>query len=78
MMLFQGAIGKYIMIAGIVLFALGFIVYLLEKGNFPLFRLPGDIHIKKENFSFHFPIVSGLLISLVLSLLLYLLSRFFR
>lgn len=77
-MFFQGSIGKYIMIGGFILMVLGFIVYLLEKGNFPLFRLPGDIHIKKENFSFHFPIVSALLISLVLSVLLYLISRFFR
>lgn len=34
-------------------------------------RLPGDIHIERENFSFHFPLITGLLISIVLSLILW-------
>ena len=37
----------------------------------PLGRLPGDIHIERENFSFHVPLMTGLLISVVLSLILW-------
>jgi len=37
----------------------------------PFGRLPGDIHIERENFSFHFPLMTGLLISIVLSLILW-------
>ncbi|MBP6367569.1 MAG: DUF2905 domain-containing protein [Nitrosomonas sp.] len=37
----------------------------------PLGRLPGDIYIERENFSFHFPLMTGLLISVVLSLILW-------
>lgn len=41
----------------------------------PLGRLPGDIHIVREGFSFHFPIVTCLVISAVVSLLLWCLRR---
>lgn len=41
----------------------------------PLGRLPGDIHIVKEGFSFYFPIVTCLVISLLLSLLIWLFRR---
>ena len=38
-------------------------------------RLPGDIHIQRGNFSFYFPLATSLLLSVVLSLILYLLRR---
>jgi hypothetical protein len=41
----------------------------------PLGRLPGDIHIVREGFSFHFPIVTCLVISAVVTLLLWLFRR---
>ncbi|HLP81653.1 MAG TPA: DUF2905 domain-containing protein [Nitrosomonas sp.] len=37
----------------------------------PLGRLPGDIHIERENFSFHFPLMTGLLISILVSLIVW-------
>lgn len=40
-----------------------------------LFRLPGDIVIERENFHFYFPITTGILISLVISLILWLLRK---
>ena len=43
--------------------------------NFPLFHLPGDIIIQKENFSFYFPITSSILLSVIFSLFFYLLNR---
>jgi hypothetical protein len=41
-------------------------------------KLPGDVSIKREQFSFHFPIVTSLVLSVILSLVFYLLSWLFR
>ena len=38
-------------------------------------RLPGDIHVERENFSFYFPLTTGIVISLVVSLLLWIFRR---
>jgi hypothetical protein len=67
------------MIVGGVLFLLGLSLYLLGRweGN-PfswLGRLPGDIRIERENFRFYFPVATSILISVVLSLLLYFFNR---
>jgi len=43
--------------------------------RFGLFRLPGDIVIEKENVHFYFPITTGILISIVISLILWLLRK---
>lgn len=69
-----GGIGKALMILGVVLFALGGLLAL--GGKIPwLGHLPGDIHIKRENFQIYFPLGTGLVLSVVLSLLLSLLFR---
>ena len=67
-------IGKYIILAGILLIVVGGLYYYF--GNlFSWFgRLPGDIRIEKENYSFFAPITSMILISVVVSVLI----RFFR
>jgi hypothetical protein len=67
--------GKTFIVLGLGLVFLGLIFLLAGKIPF-LGRLPGDIHIEREKFSFYFPIVTCLLISLILSLLLWLFSRF--
>lgn len=54
---------------GIVLLLLGLLWPWLAQ--LPLGRLPGDIHIERENFSFHFPLMTGLVISVVLTLILW-------
>ena len=41
----------------------------------PLGRLPGDFHIEREGFSFYFPLTSGLIVSIAISLILWLLRR---
>lgn len=66
--------GKILIATGIVLVIAGLIFH-FGKG-LPLGRLPGDIHIKKENFSFYFPLTTGVLLSIILSLILYLVNRF--
>ncbi len=58
---------------GIVLVAAGLAWPLLAKLG--LGRLPGDIHIEREGFSFYFPITTGLLVSAVISLILWLLRK---
>jgi len=54
---------------GILLLVLGLLWPWLSQ--LPLGRLPGDFHIERENFSFHFPLMTGLLISVVLSLIFW-------
>ena len=64
---------KIFILIGIVFILIGLILYFFK--DFPLFHLPGDIVIKKENFSFYFPITSSILISIVLSVVFYFLSK---
>ncbi|HIE35364.1 MAG TPA: DUF2905 domain-containing protein [Campylobacterales bacterium] len=63
--------GKIFIIIGIVLIFIGLFISFIGK-------LPGDIYIKKDNFTFYFPITTSILISIFLSILLYLFSRFFK
>ncbi|HEX2535000.1 MAG TPA: DUF2905 domain-containing protein [Chitinophagaceae bacterium] len=70
-------LGKYIIFFGIALVVIGLIVYFLG-GRLNWFgRLPGDIRVERENVRFYFPVVTMILVSLVLSLVLYLVRRFF-
>lgn len=41
----------------------------------PFGRLPGDFHVEREGFSFHFPLTTGLIVSIVISLILWLFRR---
>lgn len=63
-------IGKLLMLAGAVLFAVGLLMHYTKLG-----RLPGDIIIKKENATFYFPIVTSIVASIVLSLLFYVIGK---
>ncbi|HKP45096.1 MAG TPA: DUF2905 domain-containing protein [Pyrinomonadaceae bacterium] len=68
-------VGIWIVTGGICLIAIGFLVY---SGGLNWFgKLPGDIRYETERVHFYAPIVSMLLISLALSLIFYLLRRFF-
>ena len=67
-------IAKTLIILGVVLLGLGLLLLVSPKIPF-LGRLPGDIYIQKKNFSFYFPIATSVLISLVLSFILWLWSR---
>ncbi len=71
-------ISRNIMLAGIVLFIIGAILFGLAKLNIPLGRLPGDIHIEGPNGSFYFPIVTCIVISIVLLVVLGLIARFWN
>lgn len=71
-------IARYLMVGGVILFLIGGGVYLASKFGIPLGRLPGDIRIEGENGSFYFPVVSSILISVILTILLNIISRFFQ
>ncbi|MEA3489480.1 MAG: DUF2905 domain-containing protein [Candidatus Omnitrophota bacterium] len=64
-------IGKYLIVFGLVLIVAGGMFLL--AGKLPwLGRLPGDILIKRDNFTFYFPLTTCILASVILSLLFYL------
>jgi hypothetical protein len=67
--------GKLLIIVGILLILVGLFVSYGPKIPF-LGKLPGDIRIERENFSLYIPLTSGIIVSLILSLLLYLVNRF--
>jgi Protein of unknown function (DUF2905) len=69
---------RYLIIGGIVLILIGGGVYLAAKFGIPLGRLPGDIHIDGQNGSFYFPVVSSILVSVILTIVLNLIARFFN
>jgi hypothetical protein len=64
----MNGLGKMLILFGILIMAIGFILLLAEKIPW-IGRLPGDIIIRKERFTFYFPLVTCLLISLILTLL---------
>jgi len=67
--------GKLLIIVGIVCIIAGVFITYGPKIPF-LGKLPGDLSIERENFKFYFPITTSIVISIVLSLLLYLFNRF--
>ena len=78
------AAGKAVAVIGIVLVLIGGLMAMVGKyagaGNWLgwLGRLPGDILIKRDSFSLYFPLTTSILISVIISVLAYLLSQFKR
>ena len=67
-------LGKILIGLGLVLVVIGVLFTL--QGKVPwIGRLPGDIYIKKENFTFYFPLATSVLLSIVLSLILIFIGR---
>lgn len=67
-------LGKILIVFGLLIAILG--VGMLLIGKLPYIgKLPGDIVIKKDNFTFYFPLASSILISVILSLVLWFLSK---
>lgn len=71
----MNGLGRSLMVMGAILIAAGLLISFAPKLPTWLGRLPGDIHIKRENFSFHFPLMTCLIISAILSFIMWLIKR---
>ena len=71
-------LGKMLVVAGAVAILAGAVLMLVGRAHIPLGRLPGDIVYRGKNSTFYFPLATSLLVSVVLSLVLYLIGRFRR
>lgn len=71
-------LGKWIVIAGFGLVALGALLWLAGKAGLPLGRLPGDLRFERDNFSVYFPVVTCIILSIILTVLLNIIPRLFK
>jgi len=67
--------GKFLVVVGFVVVLLGVALMFFDKIPF-LGKLPGDISVKRENFRIYFPITTSIILSVVISLLLWIFSQF--
>lgn len=68
-------LGRVLIVLGLMLVGLGLVVSLAGRLPFRLGRLPGDIYIQGKNSSFYFPLATCLLLSVLFSLVLWILRR---
>ncbi len=74
----MSSFGKFLIVAGGLLVLLGIVLMLAGRAHLPIGRLPGDIVYRGKHTTFYFPLVTSILLSILLSLVLYLISRFSR
>ncbi len=67
------SLGKVLIIAGLIIVAIGVAFHFSDKISF-LGKLPGDIKIERENFSFYFPLGTGILLSIILTAIIWIIS----
>lgn len=67
--------GKMLIILGLVIIVIGILIHFSDR--IPMIgKLPGDIIVKKENFTFYFPLATSIILSIIVSLILYLINKF--
>jgi len=71
----MGDLGRILVFVGGLLLVVGLIFMLAGKANLPIGRLPGDIVYRGKNTTFYFPLMTSILLSVVLSLVLYFVNR---
>lgn len=71
-------LGKALLGLGLLLIVVGAVLLLAARFGLPLGRLPGDVSYRGKGVSFYFPLGTSILISVILSLVFYLISRFRR
>jgi len=69
-------IGKMLVILGLLVAVAGLIFILMGRTHLPIGRLPGDIVYRGKHTTFYFPLATSILLSVVLTLVLYLVGRF--
>jgi len=67
--------GKFLIVTGVVILLLGVLLYFSDRLP-SIGKLPGDIVIKRENFTFYFPLATSIILSIVISVILYLINKF--
>jgi len=70
--------GKVLLVLGGLLAAAGAVLLLLGKTHLPIGRLPGDFLVRGKNTTFYFPLATSVILSVVLSVVLYLVGKFRR
>jgi hypothetical protein len=70
--------GKVLIVLGGALLAVGIVLVLLGRTNLPVGRLPGDLIYRGKNTTVYFPLATSLLLSVLLSVVLYVLGRWRR
>lgn len=70
------ALGKLLLVVGGIIFLLGIVILIAARFHVPIGRLPGDVIYRGKNTTFYFPLATSILLSILLSLLFYAISRF--
>ena len=70
--------GKLLLVLGVVLVVAGLLLIFLGKTNLPIGKLPGDIVYRGKNTTVYFPLATSILLSVLLSLVFYVIGRFKR
>lgn len=70
--------GKLLIVLGVILLVAGVVLVLLGRTNLPIGRLPGDILYRGKNTTFYFPLATSIVLSILLSLILYAIGRWRR
>jgi hypothetical protein len=68
-------LGKLLIGFGLVLVVMGGVVMLLGRANLPLGRLPGDIVFRGKHTTFYFPLATSVVVSVVLTIVMYVVGR---
>lgn len=68
-------LGKLLIVLGVVIVIAGAVLLLLGRTNLPLGRLPGDIVYRGKHTTFYFPLATSIVLSVLLSVVLYVISR---
>lgn len=66
--------GKFLIVTGAAFLLLGVLLYFSDRLP-SIGKLPGDIVIKRENFTFYFPLATSIILSIVISVILYLINK---
>lgn len=74
----MGDIGRWLIGLGLLIAALGVAILLIGKTGLPIGRLPGDFTWRGRNTTVYFPLATCIIVSVVLSLIFWILSRFGR
>lgn len=67
--------GRALIFLGVIIAIVGAVFYFSGRANLPIGRLPGDITYRKGNFTFYAPLATSILLSIILSVIVYFLNR---